>query len=155
MKCFYLVGYHGCGKTTQANRMQEKHPIFNFIGGKNGLDAIGSVRQLVNEVMKSKQDMFIHGCIFQTEPTLDRLARLTDLNIIVMRTFPRTVEERTIKRGATSYNLQKFTAHYSYIKKLPAWTKKYKFNLYIVDNNKGEDEVFKEIEKICVPSLVS
>ena len=119
------------------------------------MDAIRSVHQLLSEVMKSKQDMFIHGCIFQTEPTLDRLARLTDLNIIVMRTLPKTVEERTLKRGATSYNLQKFTTHYSYIKKLPAWKQKYKFNLYIVDNNKSEDEVFKEIEQICAPSLVS
>jgi adenylate kinase family enzyme len=155
VKCFYLVGYHGCGKTTQANRLESKHPQFNYIGGKIGLDAIPSVKALVTEIMKSKQDMFIHGCIFQTEPTLEKLARLTDLNIIVMRTLPRTVEQRTIERGAAGYNLQKFTTHYSYIKKLPAWTKKYKFNLYIVDNNKSEDEVFREIEKICVPSLVS
>ena len=40
MKCYYLVGYHGCGKTTQANKLEAEHPIFNFIGGKPGLDAI-------------------------------------------------------------------------------------------------------------------
>lgn len=154
MKCFYLVGYHGCGKTTQANRVESKHPIFNFIGGKRGLDDIKSVKKLLSEIMKSKQDMFIHGCIFQTEPTLEKLARLTDLNIIVMRTLPRIVEQRSIERETANYNLQKFTAHYSYIKKLPAWKQKYKFNLYIVDNNQSEDEVFREIEKICVPSSV-
>jgi thymidylate kinase len=155
VKCFYLVGYHGCGKTTQANLMAAKYPQFNYIGGKNGLDAIPSVRDLVAEIMKSKQDMIIHGCIFQTEPTLEKLSRLTDLNIIVMRTLPKEVEQRTLTRGAADYNVDKFRAHYSYIKKLPGWLKKYRFRLHLVDNNVSTEAVFKQIEQICVQSSVS
>ena len=155
MKCFYLVGYHGCGKTTQANKLQAEFPMMNYIGGKAGLDAIGSVQELMDEVKKSSRDMVIHGCIFQTEPTLLRLSRLTDLHIIVMHSLPETVKERTLKRGAADYNLDKFKTHYSYIKKLPAWKKKYSFKLSIVDNNKSTEEVYKQIKSICAPLSVS
>ncbi|CAB4121461.1 NK domain containing protein [uncultured Caudovirales phage] len=151
MKCFYLVGYHGCGKTTQANLLEKEFPNFNYVGGKAGLDAVGSVDELVGLVKASKRDMVIHGCIFQTEPTLLRLSRLTDLHIIVMYSFPYTVEARTLKRGAESYNLDKFKTHYSFIKKLPAWKKKYTFNLSIVDNNLGVESVYRAIKK-CVQS---
>lgn len=149
MKCFYLVGYHGCGKTTQANKLEVEFPNMNYIGGKSGLDAIGSVDELVSEIKKSTRDMVIHGCIFQSEPTLLRLSRLTDLHIIVMHSLPVTVQERTIKRGAKSYNLDKFKTHYSFIKKLPAFKKKYPFKLSIVDNNKSVEDVYRQI-KSCV-----
>ena len=151
MKCFYLVGYHGCGKTTQANLLEKEFPNFNYIGGKAGLDAVGSVDELVGLVKASKQDMVIHGCIFQTEPTLLRLSRLTDLHIIVMHSFPMTVEARTRQRGADNYNLDKFKAHYNFIKKLPALKKQYTFKLSIVDNNMSVETVYRAIKK-CVQS---
>lgn len=150
-KCFYLVGYHGCGKTTQANRLEKEFPMLNYIGGKMGLDAISSVDELVSEVKASTRDMVIHGCIFQTEPTLLRLSRLTDLHIIVMHSLPKTVEQRTLERGAADYNLDKFKVHYSFIKKLPAFKKQYTFKLSIVDNNKDKDTVYKAIKQ-CVLS---
>lgn len=114
-----------------------------------GLDAISSVDELVAQVKASTRDMVIHGCIFQTEPTLLRLSRLTDLHIIVMHSLPKTVEQRTIARGAADYNLDKFIVHYRFIKKLPAWKKQYTFNLSIVDNNKDADAVYKDIKR-CV-----
>lgn len=154
MKCFYLVGYHGCGKTTQANLLEKHFPHYNYIGGKAGLDAIGSVNELVTLVKASKTDMVIHGCIFQTEPTVLRLSRLTRLEIIVMHSLPETVKQRTLSRGAASYNLDKFKAHYSFIKKLPALKKTYTFGLHIVNNNQPTEEVFKDIRQICAPSLV-
>ncbi len=152
MKCFYLVGYHGCGKTTQANLLEKQFPHYNYIGGKAGLDAIGSVSELVSLVKASKTDMVIHGCIFQTEPTLLRLSRLTSLEIIVMHSLPETVKQRTLKRGAASYNLDKFKAHYSFIKKLPGLKKVYSFGLHVVNNNRPTEEVFKDIRQICAPS---
>lgn len=148
-KCFYLVGYHGCGKTTQANRLEQDFPALNYIGGKAGLDAIGSVDELISEIKASKTDMVIHGCIFQTEPTLLRLSRLTDLHIIVMHSLPKTVEQRTLERGAADYNLDKFIVHYRFVKKLPAWKKQYAFKLSIVDNNKDKQTVYEDIKK-CV-----
>ena len=151
MKCFYLVGYHGCGKTTQANMLEAEFPLMNYIGGKLGLDAIGSVDELVAEVKKSKRDMVIHGCIFQTVPTLQRLSRLTDLHIIVMHSLPKTVEERTFARGADSYNLEKFRTHYRFIKKLPELKKYHTFKLSIVDNNQSQQDVYRQIKK-CVQS---
>jgi thymidylate kinase len=151
VKCFYLVGYHGCGKTTQANLLEKEFPELNYVGGKAGLDSVGSVDELVSLVKASKKDMVIHGCIFQTEPTLLRLSRLTDLHIIVMYSFPYTVEARTKQRGADSYNIDKFKAHYSFIKKLPAMKKKYTFELSIVDNNMSVETVYRAIKK-CVQS---
>jgi adenylate kinase family enzyme len=151
MKCFYLIGYHGCGKTTQANKLQAEFPNLNYVGGKSGLDAVGSVDELVSLVKASKSDMVIHGCIFQSEKTLLRLSRLTDLHLIVMHSLPKTVEERTLKRGAASYNLDKFVTHYRFIKKLPALKKIYNFKLSIVDNNKPLEDVYKQI-KSCVLS---
>lgn len=151
MKCFYLVGYHGCGKTTQANLLEKQFPKLNYLGGKSGLDAVGSVQELVDMVKASKADMVAHGCIFQTEPTVMRLSRLTDLTIIVLHSLPQTVKDRTLKRGAADYNLNKFKAHYSFIKKLPAMKKLYPFKLHIVDNNQSIDKVQAEIKKICAP----
>lgn len=147
MKCFYLVGYHGCGKTTQANLLQKEFPHLNYLGGKNGLDAVGSVQELVDLVKASKTDIVAHGCIFQTEPTLMRLSRLTDLTIIVLHSLPQTVKERTLKRGATSYNVDKFKSHYNFIKKLPAFKKLYSFKLHIVDNNQPAEKVYAEIKR--------
>lgn len=150
-KCYYLVGYHGCGKTTQANRLEKEFPQLNYVGGKMGLDAVGSVDELVSLVKASKTDMVLHGCIFQTEPTLMRLSRLTDLHVIVMHSLPKIVEERTIKRGAADYNLDKFIVHYRFIKKLPALKKTYTFKLSVVDNNRDADSVYKDIKE-CVQS---
>lgn len=147
MRCFYLVGYHGCGKTTQANLLQKEFPQLTYLGGKSGLDAVGSVQELIDLVKASKTDMVAHGCIFQTEPTVMRLSRLTDLTIIVLHSLPATVKERTLKRGATDYNLDKFKAHYSFIKKLPAMKKLYPFKLHIVDNNQSVEQVFLDIKK--------
>ena len=147
MKCFYLVGYHGCGKTTQANLLQKEFPHLNYLGGKNGLDTVGSVPELINLVKVSKTDMVAHGCIFQTEPTVMRLSRLTDLTIIVLHSLPQTVKERTLKRGAADYNLDKFKAHYNFIKKLPVLKKLYSFKLHIVNNNQTVDQVFAEIKR--------
>jgi adenylate kinase family enzyme len=151
MKCYYLVGYHGCGKTTQANLLETEFPMFNYVGGKSGLDAVGSVQELVDLVKSSTKDMVIHGCIFQTEPTLLRLSRLTDLHIIVMHSFPMTVEARTLKRGADNYNLAKFKAHYSFIKKLPQLKKTYNFKLSVINNNQDIKSVYRDIKK-CVQS---
>lgn len=151
MKCFYLVGYHGCGKTTQANLLEQTFPHYNYIGGKLGLDAIRSVQQLVDEVKASKSDMVIHGCIFQTEPMMVRLTRLTNLHVIVLHSLPDTVKARTIQRGAADYNVNKFKAHYSFIKKLPAMKKYYPFKLHIVDNNRSIEEVQAELRQICAP----
>jgi adenylate kinase family enzyme len=147
MRCFYLVGYHGCGKTTQANLLQKEFPQLNYLGGKSGLDAVGSVQELVDLIKASKTDMVAHGCIFQTEPTVMRLSRLTDLTIIVLHSLPQTVKERTLKRGAANYNLDKFKAHYNFIKKLPALKKLYPFKLHIVDNNLDTASVFFEVKK--------
>lgn len=152
MRCFYLVGYHGCGKTTQANLLEKEFPQLNYLGGKSGLDAVGSVQELVDLVKASKTDMVAHGCIFQTEPTVMRLSRLTDLTIIVLHSLPQTVKERTLKRGAADYNLDKFKAHYNFIKKLPSLKKLYSFGLHIVDNNQSLEKVHAEVKKICAPS---
>lgn len=151
MKCFYIVGYHGCGKTTQANLLEKQYPHLNYLGGKSGLDAVRNVQQLVDLVKASKTDMVAHGCIFQTEPTLMRLSRLTELSIIVLHSLPQTVKERTLKRGAAEYNVNKFKAHYSYIKKLPAFKKYYPFHLHIIDNNQSIEQVQAELQKICAP----
>ena len=150
-KCFYLVGYHGCGKITQANRLEKEFPHLNYVGGKSGLDAVSSVDELIRLVKASKTDMVIHGCIFQTEPTLIRLSRLTDLHLIVMHSLPKTVEARTLERGAADYNVNKFATHYRYIKKLPTLKKIYPFKLSIVDNNRGLEAVYEDIKK-CVLS---
>lgn len=150
-KCFYLVGYHGCGKTTQANKLEKEFPHLNYVGGKSGLDAVSSVDELIRLVKASKTDMVIHGCIFQTEPTLIRLSRLTDLHLIVMHSYPKTVEARTLERGAADYNVNKFAVHYRYIKKLPTLKKIYPFKLSIVDNNRGVEAVYEDIKK-CVLS---
>ena len=147
MKCFYLVGYHGCGKTTQANLLQKEFPQLNYLGGKSGLDAVGSVQELINLVKASKTDMVAHGCIFQTEPTVMRLSRLTDLTIIVLHSLPQTVKERTLKRGAAEYNLNKYKAHYNFIKKLPTLKKLHSFKLHIVDNNENINQVFLQVKK--------
>jgi thymidylate kinase len=147
MRCFYLVGYHGCGKTTQANLLKKEFPQLNYLGGKTGLDAVNSVQELVDLIKASKTDMVAHGCIFQTEPTVMRLSRLTDLTIIVLHSLPQTVKERTLKRGASDYNLDKFKAHYNFIKKLPALKKLYPFRLHIVNNNQDINKVFLEIKK--------
>jgi len=104
VKCFYLVGYHGCGKTTQANLLEKAFPQYNYIGGKAGLDAVPSVAALAKEVRESKADMVIHGCIFQTEPTIMRLSRMTQLIVIVLHSTPNNVKARTLKRGAADYN---------------------------------------------------
>jgi dephospho-CoA kinase len=151
MRCFYLIGYHGCGKTTQANRLELQFPQFNYIGGKLGLDAVRSVDDLVGEIKKSKTDIVIHGCIFQTVPMIQRLSRLTDLHLIVMHSLPETVKERTFARGADDYNIEKFRMHYRFIKKLPELKKQFTFKLSIVDNNRPADEVYKDIVK-CVQS---
>lgn len=151
MKCFYLVGYHGCGKTTQANLLEQAFPNYNYIGGKSGLDAVGSVNELVQLVKQSKQDMVIHGCIFQSEPMISRLSKLTDLRLIVMHSLPDTVKSRTLVRGAKDYNPAKFKTHYSFIKKLPAMKKSYSFKLHIVDNNRNVEEVQSELREICAP----
>lgn len=152
MRCFYLVGYHGCGKTTQANLLEQAFPQYNYIGGKPGLDAIGSVKELVDLVKASKTDMVIHGCIFQSEPMIERLSKLTDLRIIVMHSKPDTVKARTLKRGAKDYNPQKFKTHYGFIKKLPGFLKQYRFRLHIVDNNRDIEAVQAELREICAPS---
>lgn len=152
MKCFYLVGYHGCGKTTQANLLEQAFPQYNYIGGRLGLDTVRNVKQLVDEIKASNAPMVIHGCIFQTEPMMVRLSRLTELHVIVLHSLPETVKARTIQRGAASYNVNKFKAHYSFIKKLPAMKKFYPFALHIVDNNRGVDEVQAELREICAPS---
>jgi thymidylate kinase len=150
VKCFYLVGYHGCGKTTQANLLEKAFPQYNYIGGKSGLDAIGSVAELIGQVKASKRDMVIHGCIFQTEPMIERLSRLTDLRVIVMHSKPNTVKERTLQRGAANYNPQKFRSHYSFIKKLPEMKNRYQFRLHIVDNNQCTDKVHEAIKQYVV-----
>lgn len=147
-KCFYLVGYHGCGKTTQANRLEKEFPHLNYVGGKSGLDAVSSVDELIRLIKASKTDMVIHGCIFQTEPTLIRLSRLTDLHLIVMHSYPKTVEARTLERGAADYNVNKFATHYRYIKKLPTLKKIYPFKLSIVDNNRDVAAVYQDIKNI-------
>lgn len=152
MKCFYLVGYHGCGKTTQANLLEKAYPQYNYIGGKAGLDAIPSVAALAKEVRESTADMVIHGCIFQTEPTIMRLSRMTKLIVIVLHSTPNNVKARTLQRGAADYNPRKFEAHYNFIKKLPYMKKYYPFGLEIVDNNRSIKEVFAVLEKICAPS---
>lgn len=151
MKCFYLVGYHGCGKTTQANLLEKAFPQYNYIGGKAGLDAVPSVAALAKEVRESKADMVIHGCIFQTEPTIMRLSRMTQLIVIVLHSTPNNVKARTLKRGAADYNPRKFEAHYNFIKKLPHMKKFYPFGLEIVDNNRSIPEVFEDLKKICAP----
>ena len=152
MKCFYLVGYHGCGKTTQANLLEKAFPQYNYIGGKSGLDAIGSVAELIGHVKASKSDMLIHGCIFQTEPTIERLSKLTDLRVIVMHSLPVTVQQRTLERGAKDYNVKKFKVHYNFIKKLPAFKARYGFKLLIVDNNRSIEVVQQELRALCAPS---
>lgn len=152
MKCFYLVGYHGCGKTTQANLLEKAYPQYNYIGGKAGLDAVSSVAELIGYVKASKTDMVIHGCIFQTEPTIQRLSRLTDLSIIVMHSLPVTVRKRTLDRGAKDYNLNKFKIHYRFIKKLPTFKTLYPFRLHIVDNNRDVETIQQELRSICAPS---
>tara|TARA_R110002126_G_scaffold27101_3_gene91284 strand:+ start:2572 stop:3030 length:459 start_codon:yes stop_codon:yes gene_type:complete len=152
MKCFYIVGYHGCGKTTQANLLEKEFPKYNYLGGKLGLDSVSSVQKLVDLVKASKTDMVAHGCIFQTEPTILRLSRLTDLTVIVLHSLPQTVKDRTIKRGAAEYNLKKFKVHYNFIKKLPAFKKYYPFHLHIIDNNQTVEQVQSELRKICAPS---
>lgn len=152
MRCFYLVGYHGCGKTTQANLLEKVFPQYNYIGGKAGLDAVGSVAELIGHVKASKTDMVIHGCIFQTEPTIERLSRMTDLRVIVMHSLPVTVRQRTLARGAKDYNLNKFKAHYSFIKKLPVFKTRYLFRLHIVDNNRDVEAVQQDLRAICAPS---
>jgi hypothetical protein len=68
-----------------------------------------------------------------------------------MHSLPKTVEQRTIERGAADYNLDKFIVHYRFIKKLPAFKKQYSFKLSIVDNNQDKDAVYKDIKK-CVLS---
>ena len=156
-KCFYLVGYHGCGKTTQAYKLEAALPQFNYIGhkkgvyGRVGLDAVESVEKLVSLIKQSDRDIVIHGCIYQTEPTILRLSRLTDLHIIVMHSLPKTVEQRTINRGATDYNVKKYMMHYRFIKKLPTLKKIYPFKLSIVDNNRDIEAVHEDIKK-CVLS---
>lgn len=155
MKCHYLVGYHGCGKTTQANLLEQAFPQYNYIGGKPGLDAIGSVKELVELVKASPTDIVIHGCIFQTEPMIVRLSRLTDLHIIVLHSLPETVKARTIQRGASGYNLNKFRTHYSFIKRLPHMKRFYPFKLSIVDNEQPIEAVQQRLRELCAPSSVS
>lgn len=152
MRCFYLVGYHGCGKTTQANLLQAEFPQYNYVGGKSGLDAVSSVKELIDLVKRSQSDMVIHGCIFQTEPTIMRLSRLTDLRVIVMNSKPETVKSRTLLRGASYYNIEKFKLHYRFVKKLPRMRLDYGFHLNIVDNNKAVNDVYKDLKQICAPS---
>lgn len=151
MRCFYIVGYHGCGKTTQANLLESVYPQYNYVGGKSGLDAVGSVKELMTLVQQSKSDMVMHGCIFQTEPTIQRLTRTIDLRVIVLNSMPETVKQRTLARGAKSYNLDKFKVHYSFIKKLPAFKQKYQFKLHIVNNNLSVEQVHNELKAICAP----
>lgn len=151
MRCFYLVGYHGCGKTTQANLLEKEFSQYNYIGGKSGLDAVGSVKELVELVKNSKNDMVIHGCIFQTEPTIMRLSRLTDLRVIVMNSKPDVVKSRTLARGAIDYNVAKFKVHYRFVKKLPQMKNDYGFILSIVDNNRPVADVYKDLRQICAP----
>jgi thymidylate kinase len=151
VRCFYLVGYHGCGKTSQANLLEKQYPSYNYIGGKSGLDAVGSVKELVDLVKQSPTDMVIHGCIFQTEPMILRLSKLTDLRVIVLHSLPDNVKARTLARGATDYNPAKFRTHYSFIKRLPHMKKFYPFKLHIVDNNKSIDEVQTALREICAP----
>lgn len=152
MKCFYLVGYHGCGKTTQANLLEEAFPQYNYIGGRLGLDTVRNVQQLVDAIKATTAPMVIHGCIFQTEPMMVRLTRLTQLHVIVLHSLPETVKARTIQRGAAGYNVNKFKAHYSFIKRLPVMKKYYPFKLSIVDNNRSVEEVQAELRQICAPS---
>jgi adenylate kinase family enzyme len=154
MKCFYLVGYHGCGKTTQANNLEKEFPNLNYIGGKNGLDNIGSVNSLLLEIKKSKQNIIIHGCIYQTEPTILKLSRLTDLHILIFKSLPQTVKERSVKRGADYYNLNQFKSRHNFIKKLPEFKKIYNFKLHIIDNNKNVLEVYKQIRNIIYEAII-
>ena len=153
MKCFFLAGYFGCGKTTQANLLQKEFPQFNYLGGKSGLDAIGSVDNLVKAIKSSKSEMIAHGCIYQSEPSILRFSRLTDLTIIVLNSLPLTVKERSLKRGATEYDPINFKHQHNFIKKLPQLKKFYTFNLEIVDNNKSEQEVHTAIKRIIINEL--
>jgi thymidylate kinase len=153
MKCFFLAGYFGCGKTTQANLLQKEFPEFNYLGGKSGLDAIGSVDNLVKAIKSSKSEMVAHGCIYQSEPSILRFSRLTDLTIIVLNSLPLTVKERSLKRGATEYDPINFKHQHNFIKKLPQLKKFYTFNLEIVDNNKSEQEVHTAIKRIILNEL--
>lgn len=153
MKCFFLAGYFGCGKTTQANLLQKEFPQFNYLGGKSGLDAIGSVDNLVKAIKSSKSEMIAHGCIYQSEPSILRFSRLTDLTIIVLNSLPLTVKERSLKRGATEYDPVNFKHQHNFIKKLPQLKKFYTFNLEIVDNNKSEQEVHTAIKRIIINEL--
>ncbi len=153
MKCFFLAGYFGCGKTTQANLLQKEFPQFNYLGGKSGLDAIGSVDNLVKAIKSSKSEMVAHGCIYQSEPSILRFSRLTDLTIIVLNSLPLTVKERSLKRGATEYDPINFKHQHNFIKKLPQLKKFYTFNLEIVDNNKSEQEVHTAIKRIILNEL--
>lgn len=150
-KCFYLVGYHGCGKTTQANKLEKEFPHLNYVGGKSGLDAISSVDKFIHEIKNSKTDIVIHGCTFQIPINFLRLSRLTDLHVIVLQTKPKIVEERTYKRGATEYNVDKYIRYYRFIKRLPELKKEFTFKLSIVDNNRDIDSVYQDIKK-CVQS---
>ena len=153
MKCFFLAGYFGCGKTTQANLLQKEFPQFNYLGGKSGLDAIGSVDNLVKAIKSIKSEMIAHGCIYQSEPSILRFSRLTDLTIIVLNSLPLTVKERSLKRGATEYDPINFKHQHNFIKKLPQLKKFYTFNLEIVDNNKSEQEVHTAIKRIIINEL--
>lgn len=153
MKCFFLAGYFGCGKTTQANLLHKEFPKFNYLGGKHGLDSIGSVKNLVNAIKTSESTMIAHGCIYQNEPSILRFSRLTDLTIIVLNSLPQTVKERSIKRGANNYDPINFKQQYNFIKKLPQLKKYYTFKLEIVDNNKSEHEVHLAIKRIITNEL--
>jgi thymidylate kinase len=153
MKCFFLAGYFGCGKTTQANLLQKEFPQFNYLGGKSGLDAIGSVKNLVDAIKTSESVMIAHGCIYQSEPSILRFSRLTDLTVIVLNSLPQTVKDRSIKRGATEYDPINFKHQYNFIRKLPQLKKFYTFKLEIVDNNKSEQEVHMAIKRIITNEL--
>ena len=151
MRCFYLVGYHGCGKTTQANNLAHEFPEFNYIGGKLGLDNVRTVQDLVKHVKSSKTDMIIHGCMYQSEPSIKRLSLLTDLHVIVMLTLPEQVKARTLKRGAADYNVKQYIKRHQFIKHLPEYKKKYNFKMTVIDNNQSEGNVYKQIKE-CVLS---
>jgi thymidylate kinase len=153
MKCFFLAGYFGCGKTTQANLLQKEFPQLNYLGGKSGLDAIGSVKNLVDAIKESKSEMIAHGCIYQNEPSILRFSRLTDLTVIVLNSLPQTVKQRSIIRGATEYDPANFKSQYNFIRKLPQLKKFYTFKLEIVDNNQSIEEVHTAIKRIVANGL--
>lgn len=148
MKSLYLIGYHGCGKTTQADLIKSNHPDLIYPGGRSGLDAVGSVSKLIEILRMAQNDIVLHGCIYQSKKTLSRLSSMTRLTVAVLMTSPQTVRDRSIQRGAKSWNPDRYDHHYKFIKKLPQLRRELMFGLRFIDNDRAATEVSGDILKI-------